>query len=114
VSYVNVLPSLQVSDFEATVEWYQRLFARGPDRRPMDGCVEWQLTPTGGVQVFRNPEGATAATIIVGVDDLDAEADELRRRGIETDPYEVPSGQFRLAQLQDPSGNTVVLAQTLS
>jgi predicted enzyme related to lactoylglutathione lyase len=114
LGYVNVLASLQVSDFEATIEWYERLFGRGPDRYPMDGCVEWQLTPTGGVQIFRNPEGATAATIIVGLDDLEREASELRRRGIEPEPYNVPSGQFRLAELQDPSGNRVVLAQNLS
>jgi hypothetical protein len=42
MSYVNVVPSLQVSAFETTVEWYERLFGRAPDRHPMDGCVEWQ------------------------------------------------------------------------
>ena len=114
MSYVNVLPSLQVSDFESTVDWYQRLFGRAPDRRPMDGCVEWQLAATGGLQIFRNPEHAAPATVIIGLDDLDTEVAELGRRGISAEPYDVPSGQFRLAQLQDPSGNTVVLSQDLT
>jgi predicted enzyme related to lactoylglutathione lyase len=113
MSYVNVLPSLQVSDLETTVEWYERLFGRAPDRRPMDGCVEWQLAATGGLQIFRNPDSAAAATVIIGLDDLDAEVVELRRRGITAEPYDVPSGRFRLAQLQDPSGNTIVLSQAL-
>ena len=113
MSYVNVLASLQVPEFETTVEWYERLFGRAPDRRPMDGCAEWQLAPTGGVQIFDNPENAAPATIIIGLDELDAEIDQLRARGIVAEPYDVPSGQFRLAQLRDPSGNTVVLSQEL-
>jgi predicted enzyme related to lactoylglutathione lyase len=113
MSYVNVLPSLQVADLETAVDWYERLFGRPPDRHPMDGCVEWQLAETGGLQVFRNPEHAAPATVIIGLDDLDTEATELRQRGIAADPYEVPSGQFRLAQLQDPVGNTIVLSQVL-
>jgi glyoxylase I family protein len=113
MSYVNVTPSLQVAAFEPTVRWYERLFGRPPDRNPMDGCVEWQLAETGGLQIFRNPDGAAAATVIIGLDDLDADVAEIQRRGITAEPYDVPSGQFRLAQLQDPSGNTVVLSQEL-
>lgn len=55
MSCVNVVPSLQVSAFETTVEWYERLFGRAPDRRPMDGCVEWQLAPTGGPADLSEP-----------------------------------------------------------
>jgi hypothetical protein len=111
--YVNVMPSLQVADFEPTTAWYERLFSRPPASRPMDGCVEWQLAPTGGLQIYRNPDGAAPATVIIAVDDLGPVVDELRQRGIAADPYDVPSGQFPLSQLQDPAGNTVVLSQTL-
>ena len=114
MSYVNVLPSLQVSDLETTVDWYERLFGRAPDRRPMDGCVEWQLAATGGLQIFRNPGNTAAATVIIGLDDLDTQVVELGRRGIVVEAYDVPSGQFRLAQLRDPSGNTIVLSQVLT
>jgi predicted enzyme related to lactoylglutathione lyase len=113
MSFVNVVPSLQVSAFETTVAWYERLFGRVPDRRPMDGCVEWQLTTNGGLQIFRNPDHAAAATCIIGLEDLDAFAAELDGRGISAEPFDVPSGQFRLAQLEDPSGNTIVLSQEL-
>ena len=113
MSYTNVLPSLQVADFDATVGWYERLFDRPPDRRPMDGCVEWQLAATGGLQVFRNPERATPATVIIGVDDLNGHVAAMAQRGMDAEAYDVPSGQFRLAQLQDPAGNTVVLSEDL-
>jgi predicted enzyme related to lactoylglutathione lyase len=114
MSYVNVLASLQVAQFDATVAWYERLFGRSPDNRPMEGCVEWQLAESGGVQIYNNPDRAAPATIIIGLDDLQAEQERLRERGITINPYDVPSGEFRLAQLTDPSGNTVVLSETLS
>jgi hypothetical protein len=113
MSFVNVVPSLQVSEFETTVEWYERLFGRAPDRRPMDGCVEWQLASTGGLQIFRNPDQPATATFIIGLDDVNVFVTELDQRGMSAEPFDVPSGQFRLAQLQDPAGNTVILSQEL-
>jgi glyoxylase I family protein len=114
MSFVNVVPSLQVAAFDSTVAWYERLFGRAPDRCPMDGCVEWQLASTGGLQIFRNPDQAGPATCIIGLHDVDAYLAELAPRGITAESFDVPSGQFRLAQLRDPSGNTVVLSQELT
>lgn len=111
---VNVMPSLQVADLAPTEQWYERLFGRPADRRPMDGCVEWHLADSGGLQVYENPGGAVASTIILGVDDVDTTAAELAGRGIDAQPEDVPSGQFRLAQLTDPAGNTVVISQSLT
>lgn len=54
------------------------------------------------------------ATLSIGVDDVDAFAQELASGDIELEPTTVPSGQFRLAQLQDPAGNTVVLSRSLT
>lgn len=110
--YTNVLPSLHVSAFEETVAWYERLFARKPDRRPMEGDVEWQLTPTGGLQLYRNPEHPTTTTVILGLEDLDAELEVLRGRGLEAEPFDVTN--FRLAELKDPAGNTVILSEAKS
>ena len=57
------------------------------------------------------PTNAGGGTLIVGVADLDAEAAALYEREIVLEPYTVPSGQFRLAELKDPSGNTVTFAE---
>ena len=110
--YVNVLPSLHVSAFDETVAWYERLFGREPDRRPMEGDVEWQLTPTGGLQLFHSAEHPATTTVILGRDDLAAELAQLRGRGIDAEPFEVTS--FRLAELNDPAGNTVILSEAKS
>jgi hypothetical protein len=103
---------LNVADHELGVAWYSDLFGREPDRQPMEGSVEWQLTDTSAVMVCADAAAAGGATLIVGVSDLDVQAAELYEREIVLEPYTVPSGQFRLAELQDPSGNTVTFAES--
>ena len=109
----SITTVLNVADHELGVAWYSDLFGREPDRRPMDGSAEWQLTETSAVMVYADAERAGGGTLIVGVADLDAHAAELYEREIVLEPYTVPSGQFRLAELADPSGNTVTFAQQL-
>ena len=110
----NTTTVLNVADHELGVAWYSDLFGREPDRRPMDGSAEWQVTPTSAVMVYADADAAGGGNLILGVDDLDATASELYEREIVLEPYTVPSGQFRLAELADPSGNTVTFAQTLA
>jgi len=109
----NVLPTMQVADFEVAVTWYETLFGRAPDRRPMDGLVEWQLADTGGVQVYQASEGAGATSLVIGVDDVDAVVAELTHRGLNVEVATVPSGRFRFAPVHDPGGNTIVFSQDL-
>jgi predicted enzyme related to lactoylglutathione lyase len=104
---------INVADHESGVAWYSNLFGREPDRRPMEGSAEWQLTPTSAVMVYADSDAAGGVTLILGVDDVDAEAAALRVREIVLEPYTVESGQFRLAPLDDPSGNTITFAQIL-
>ncbi len=113
MTILNVMPELMVADFDAGVAWYQTFFGRAPDRRPMDGLVEWQLAGGGGVQVFHSADSAGTSNIAIAVDDVDAQVAGLVDRGITTEVFEAPSGQFRLATIQDPAGNTIRSAQEL-
>jgi hypothetical protein len=47
------------------------------------------------------------------VDDVDALVGQLAGRGLTLEPFNVPSGQYRLALIQDPAGNTITFAQDL-
>lgn len=114
MSIVNVLTTLQVDDFDTAVRWYETLFGRAPDRRPMDGLAEWQLTPGGGVQVYLNAAAAGATTVVIGVESLDTHIADLGGRGIGAEVFDVPSGKFRLATLQDPAGNTLTFSESLT
>lgn len=114
MSIINVLSTLQVDDFDAALTWYESLFGRAPDRRPMDGLAEWQLTAGGGVQVYRNAAAAGATTVVIGVEDIDAHIADLAARGISAEASDVPSGRFRLATVQDPAGNAITFSQQLA
>ena len=57
-------------------------------------------------------EDAGSASVTLGVDDVDAELAAIAQRGLAVpEAQTVPSGRFRIAVLQDPDGNSVVLAQ---
>lgn len=106
----HTLSVMTVRDHDAAVAWYSALFDRGPDRRPMPPSAEWDLGPGRGVQVYLDPDHAGDHHMIIGVTDIDETLVELATRGIEGEAFTVPSGQFRPAVLEDPSGNSVVLA----
>jgi predicted enzyme related to lactoylglutathione lyase len=105
---------LSVADHDLAVAWYSDLFGREPDRRPMEPSAEWKLTDSSAVMVYADSDAAGGGTVVIGVNDIDAHAAELYEREIVLEPYTVPSGQFRLAELKDPSGNTVTFAQDLT
>ena len=112
MSITIVMPSLAVADLEQSVSWYTRLLGRGPDRRPMEGTAEWDLSGGGGVQLSVGIERA-GHTVILGLDELDGELSVLAERGLTLEASTVPSGQFRLAFADDPAGNTVILSQSM-
>ncbi|GAC70065.1 VOC family protein [Gordonia soli] len=103
-----------VADLEAAVDWYSALFGRQPDSRPMPPSAEWYFDADRGVQLYDDPERAGGHDVIVGVPDVDDALREVAGRGIDGEAFTVPSGQFRLAILRDPSANTVILATALS
>jgi len=111
---LSVLTVVPTAGFEAAAEWYERFLGRPADRRPMDGCWEWQLADGGGIQLFRDAEHAGGTQVTLAVEDVDGLAAGLAARGVPVEePADVPSGQFRLTTVTDPDGNSFVLAQQL-
>lgn len=112
VAFTRVLAEVIVADHAAAIAWYERLLGRAPDTRPMDGLAEWQLTDTGWLQVFADPERAGRSGVTLGVDDLDAHAAGPAERGIDLSRQTISSGQT-VGSVADPDGNTVVLVEEL-
>ncbi len=108
MSFTSVLAQSAVADLDTAERWYRVLFDRGPDARPMDGLLEWHLTGTAGVQVWRDADRAGSSTSVLGCDDLDAVAARLGAAGVEHGGPQ-PGGGARLLPLADPDGNRVVL-----
>jgi catechol 2,3-dioxygenase-like lactoylglutathione lyase family enzyme len=107
MAFQKVLAQATVTDLAAAEKWYSTLFGRGPDARPMDGLLEWNLGDAAGVQVFSEPERAGRSTVVLGESDLDDLAARLSDAGIDH-PGPQPATAFRVLILQDPDGNRVV------
>ena len=104
-----VLAVVPVSDLASADGWYEALFGRPADNRPMATLVEWQVTPGGWVQVTVDTERAGSGLLNLAVDDLGATRDELRARGVETGAIQPVSKGVELSAASDPDGNAVTL-----
>lgn len=110
MTITQVSAEVMVADHAAAVAWYGRVLGREPDRRPMEGLAEWQLTDSASLQVFADPSKAGSSAVTIGVDDVDVHLEGLG--DIDVERQTTPRGQ-RLALLHDLDGNLVVFAQDL-
>ena len=105
----HVLAVVAVSDIERASHWYEALFGRPADNRPMESLVEWQVLPGGWVQVTHDRGRAGSGLLNLAVDDLPAARDELAGRGLEPGEVQPVNKGVELSPLSDPDGNTVTL-----
>ncbi len=101
--------SLLTADLVAAEGWYTKLLGRGPDYRPMDTLVQWELFDQGGLMLSMSNEIAGKGVMFLYVDDLAAERRRLLGLGI-APADDIPGDYSTLAQLRDPDGNLITLA----
>ena len=104
-----------VANFNSASAWYERFFGRPPDVIPSPGReVMWQVAGAGWIYVVVDPERAGNALVTVSVPDVEERLAELAARGIGAGPIEEQApGAFK-AELEDPDGNRIGLAQVPS
>jgi predicted enzyme related to lactoylglutathione lyase len=108
----NALAGLAVEDIGIAMAFYERLFGRPPDARPMSEVAEWKFVTGGWVQVFTDADRAGASLVTLIVDDLAETLEDLSTQGIL--PVAKRSGDFaKTAIFRDPDGNQLVFSQTL-
>jgi catechol 2,3-dioxygenase-like lactoylglutathione lyase family enzyme len=109
VNLQKIYTALLTADLAAAEGWYTKLLGRGPDYRPMDTMVQWELFDQGGVALSTSNEIAGRGVMFVIVDDLAAERRRLKGLGIVLGD-DIPGDYSTLAQVRDPDGNMVTLA----
>lgn len=100
---------LLTADLAAAERWYTSLFGRGPDNRPMDTLVQWELFDHGGVGLSTDKEIAGKGVMFLIVDDFAAERRRLKGLGIVLGD-DIEGDYSTLAQVRDPDGNLLTLA----
>jgi catechol 2,3-dioxygenase-like lactoylglutathione lyase family enzyme len=78
----HVFMALATADHAAALEWYARLFGRGPDMVPTEGEAVWLLAGSASVYVIADSDRAGRAAVTIAVRDLDELLGDLRERGI--------------------------------
>lgn len=101
--------ALLVADLAAAEKWYTKLLGRGPDYRPMDTWVQWDLIDQGGLALSTDSEIAGKGVMFIVVEDMAAERRRLQGLGI-TLGEDFAGDYSTLAQLRDPDGNLFTLA----
>src|SRR5688572_14796544 len=105
----KIYTALLTADLAAAEGWYTKLLGRGPDNRPMDTLVQWEIFDQGGLMLSSSDEIAGKGVMFLYVDDLAAERRRLQRLGMALGD-DIPGDYSTLAQLRDPDGNLITLA----
>lgn len=101
--------ALLTGDLAAAEAWYTKLFGRGPDNRPMDTLIQWELFDHVGLALSSSTEIAGKGVMFLIVEDVAAERRRLAGVGI-TLGDDIPGDYSTLAQVHDPDGNKLTLA----
>ncbi|HTN60158.1 MAG TPA: VOC family protein [Devosia sp.] len=112
MTITNALAGIAVDNLAVTLPWYERVFGRPADARPMVDIAEWKF-PTGGwVHVATDADRAGASSVTLIVDDLAAHLTDLEAAGIT--PVSTRIGDYvKTAIFRDPDGNRLIFTQPL-
>lgn len=105
----KIYTALLTADLAAAEGWYTKLLGRGPDNRPMDTLVQWELFEQGGLALSSDDEIAGRGVMFLYVDDVAAERRRLQGLGIVLG-NDIEGDYSTLAQVRDPDGNLLTLA----
>ena len=110
MTVINALAGIAVIDIAAATAWYQRLFGRAPDERPMAGLAEWRFDNGGWIQVFEDKKRAGSSSVTFAENDFDQRLKDLEAKDIPIGPTS-RSDMVQTAIIADPDGNQIVFAQ---
>jgi len=106
----GIYAALATASMANAEQFYTQLFEREPDDRPMDGLIQWRDVAGANIQIFRDEEHAGAGRLTIVVPKMDVARSSLGEIGVEfTD--EAAGDYGKIAQLADPDGNRITLAE---
>jgi len=106
----NALASVAVKDLSTAISWYEKLFGRPADSRPMDEVAEWKFERGGWLQVYENSERFGKGSVTLVISSLEEQIAELHKCGI--DPGQPILGEMaRVVMVKDPDGNSIAFAE---
>jgi catechol 2,3-dioxygenase-like lactoylglutathione lyase family enzyme len=105
---------IPVTDYQASLAWYERLLGRPPDVIVNDNEAMWQIVTAGWLYVVGDSARAGNGLFTVLVDDLEDHLAALTARGITAGAIEIAPGLYKKSVIPDLDGNTIGFGQDLS
>ena len=106
----HLFAGVPVSDLDAGIDWYTRLFGRPPDRRVGEEIL-WEIDERAWLFIEPNRARAGAGRITFAVAGLDALLERLAVERIEHEPIETYSNGVRHVDVPHPDGNAIAFAE---
>lgn len=112
MTITNALAGIAVDELATALPWYEQVFGRAADARPMADVAEWKFSTGGWVQVSTDADRAGASSVTLIVDDLAGQVADLETKGIT--PVSKRMGDYvKTAIYRDPDGNQLIFTQPL-
>ncbi|HWI84812.1 MAG TPA: hypothetical protein VNT42_00620 [Sphingomonas sp.] len=106
----GIYAALAAASLDRAESFYTQLFDREPDDRPMDGLIQWRDVAGANIQIFHDAKNAGSGRLTIVVPKMDKARGSLEEIGVTlTDESEGDYG--RIAQIADPDGNRITLAE---
>ncbi len=114
VNINSVIAVVPVKDFDKAIKWYKKLLGRDADIIPAEGVAEWQLAANAWLQVTIDQERAGGTTVIVGVNDVEAQCNFFAEANVQFGEVVEYPGIIKMTEVIDPDGNKVAFVQDIS
>lgn len=113
-NFTSLISVLHVNDFDEAVQWYAKWLGRKPDVTPDEGIAEWWLVENALLQVSvaPNPSLAGKSSVVCCVRNIDIQKVICQNAGVTISEIQ-DLGFIKLAQINDPAGNTVMFVQEM-
>ena len=101
----EMFAGIAVSDFQAALEWYERLFGVPPTFFPNKTEAVWALADHCWVYIIGEPDRAGGAIQTIICDKLEEVIEGIAQRGLNFSKEERPAEGVRKVMYYDPDGN---------
>ncbi|PBB66047.1 lactoylglutathione lyase [Mesorhizobium sp. WSM4312] len=105
-----IYAALATTSMNGAEKFYSQLFERRPDDRPMDGLIQWRNVAGANIQIFHDKENAGSGRLTIVVPEMERTRKSLEEIGV-TLTGESKGDYGRIAQIADPDGNQITLAE---
>ena len=104
---VDLFAGVRVSDFQASLTWYERLLGREPSFLPHATEAVWELGEGRFLYILEDAARAGHSLNTLFADDLDSLVAGIAERGIEPAHRETYSNGVRKVTYRDADGNEI-------